>query len=637
VLANQFPKVHFCIELKLSAMKKHYFLSMMMASLAMTSVAQDPSLEAYMSFNASATAINNGNVISVNPVGTNYGATLVDDRNGNPQAAVWLDGESYIDFGDHANFRFGMDDFTVMFWMYGDATQTGSGVPVGKRGFNGGQDYAYLFTWTASTQQALAYHRDNNGSANNWPTVTIPAGEWHHLTMVFERAAGLMYVYVDGAPTTAADISNLVGFDATGNQAGQLMVGRSSQGGQFFKGAVDELYIFRRALTTAEVTSLAGLCPTVDPPVTSNQSFCPNSSPTVADLQATGDGMIGWFDFEQSNNPLDPSTPLEAGTYTVMQMIDNCLSDPVEIQVDFNLPAGPPTLDPPLQAFCGLAYPSDINVLSFSGDVNWYLDEVGGSPLSEAHVLMSGTYYASQYVNSCESIRVPAEIIVTPVPDAPIVFDQSLCAADFPTVSALNTNPAQNPGVNVFWYAVPTDGGILSGAAGLMEGTYYAEANNGCPSATRTPVEVTLITVDNTMTVSGGSLTANQEGASYEWFFCVDGFGSMGVTTQTFNPTSEGGYAVVVNVDGCTATSTCQWTSEVVGIDEAGTDALTAYPNPTSGILNLTQPASGQVLDLSGRSLLTFSNARSIDLSGLASGSYVVRTSEGAVMRVVRE
>jgi hypothetical protein len=43
------------------------------------------------------------------------------------------------------------------------------------------------------------------------------------------------------------------------------------------------------------------------------------------------------------------------------------------------------------------------------------------------------------------------------------------------------------------------------------------------------------------------------------------------------------------------------------------------------------------VLDISGRSLITFSNAHSLDLSNLASGSYVVRTVDGGVMRVVRE
>jgi hypothetical protein len=73
-----------------------------------------------------------------------------------------------------------------------------------------------------------------------------------------------------------------------------------------------------------------------------------------------------------------------------------------------------------------------------------------------------------------------------------------------------------------------------------------------------------------------------------------------------------------------------------VGLEESESIILTAYPNPTSGLF-LSQPSNGQVLDLSGRSLMSFSNVRTIDLNGLASGSYLLRTVDGNVMRVVRE
>jgi hypothetical protein len=782
-------------------MRKQYLLSVLTAISTQLTMAQDPTLEAFMPFNGSAIYTAGNAAQSPDASAANFGATYTTDRNGNPNSALLLNGSTYVDYGDLSYWQFGMDDFTVMLWMKGDPTQVGQGIPVGKRGFVGGSDRAYMFGWTAATSELLTYYRDDQGYAvvNNegiyqWSVTTVPADEWHHIAMVFDRASNEVRTYIDGILGGAELLDNVTSINATGNTAGQLMVGRSSNGGQFFKGSVDDLYIFRKALSASEIAAYSGNCsqvpaptatsqafcslenptigdlvatadgtlnwytvpsggapwplstpipsgggnyyvsqtigacestrtgvvveiltspglptaqdqafcallnPTVNDlvatasgpvlwydtqesttelsnstnlvtgnyyarqlnvnngclsnprtvqvslnttpaPTAGNQTFCFNSNPTVEDLVATGSGQIAWFNLSQGSEPLALSTPLVAGTYSVAQAIDGCPSVFTDIQVSFSPEVPNPTSYP--QVFCGSATVAELDITA-TGVVSWFSVPSGGNALSESTVIDAGIYYASQTINGCQSNRVSVTVEMLTVPDAPVVFDQAFCATDNPTVADLNTNSQGNPGVTVVWYADATGGSLLSGNTPVLAGsTYYAEAQITCASATRTPVQILpAIVVDNTLSIGGGAITSNQENASYQWYFCIDGFTPVnGATEQSFIPASgNGAYAVVVTTsEGCTATSTCQSAFFVVGIDENEKYALTAYPNPTSGILFLSQPSSGQVLDISGRSLMTFGNARSLDLSNLASGSYVVRTADGGVMRVVRE
>ena len=68
---------------------------------------------------------------------------------------------------------------------------------------------------------------------------------------------------------------------------------------------------------------------------------------------------------------------------------------------------------------------------------------------------------------------------------------------------------------------------------------------------------------------------------------------------------------------------------------------LSIYPNPTTGRvqLNVTEAEKIEVLDLVGRRVAMFENTNTLDLSGLADGTYTLRMTmpEGvAVKRVVK-
>lgn len=101
----------------------------------------------------------------------------------------------------------------------------------------------------------------------------------------------------------------------------------------------------------------------------------------------------------------------------------------------------------------------------------------------------------------------------------------------------------------------------------------------GCPSTTSsTSVAVTNNPISS-VTVSNNELTADQNGASYQWINCSTNQPISGATSQTYIPLSNGSYAVTIDLNGCVLTSTCE-TISTIGIYEIGKNPLTIYPNP---------------------------------------------------------
>lgn len=67
-------------------------------------------------------------------------------------------------------------------------------------------------------------------------------------------------------------------------------------------------------------------------------------------------------------------------------------------------------------------------------------------------------------------------------------------------------------------------------------------------------------------------------------------------------------------------------------------DLFAVYPNPARGTqLFLSQPASVTLYDLSGRSVLSAENTAGLDVSRCATGTYILRTTDGASVKVIIE
>src|SRR5690606_11800861 len=97
--------------------------------------------------------------------------------------------------------------------------------------------------------------------------------------------------------------------------------------------------------------------------------------------------------------------------------------------------------------------------------------------------------------------------------------------------------------------------------------------------------ELFMMCVVNTSVIfQDGILTSEATGVSYQWVDCNNGYTEIsGETNQTFTPSSNGSYAVVVTSSSfaCPDTSACVVITNL-GITDQEEDKWVVYPNPVN-------------------------------------------------------
>ncbi|MDB4324327.1 T9SS type A sorting domain-containing protein [Crocinitomicaceae bacterium] len=122
--------------------------------------------------------------------------------------------------------------------------------------------------------------------------------------------------------------------------------------------------------------------------------------------------------------------------------------------------------------------------------------------------------------------------------------------------------------------------------------TYYANntsathtitngASSGCDSIVT--LNLTINTVDTSVTQNVLTFTANATGATFQWIDCDNNNAAInGETNASYTATANGNYAVVVTQNGCTDTSACFNVSGVGIAENSALNATIVYPNPSS-------------------------------------------------------
>lgn len=125
-----------------------------------------------------------------------------------------------------------------------------------------------------------------------------------------------------------------------------------------------------------------------------------------------------------------------------------------------------------------------------------------------------------------------------------------------------------------------------------IDGNTYTESNNiathiltnatGCDSVVT--LNLTINTVDISVSNNGQTLTAAATGAAYQWLDCDNNYAPLnGETGQSFTTLSNGNYAVELTENGCVDTSACVSITTVNLGEFADGAGVTLYPNPTTG------------------------------------------------------
>lgn len=171
--------------------------------------------------------------------------------------------------------------------------------------------------------------------------------------------------------------------------------------------------------------------------------------------------------------------------------------------------------------------------------------------------------------------------------------------------------------------------------------TYTFSNMNGCDSIVT--LNLTIQSVNTSVTQNGITLTANESGASYEWLDCSTMTPITGANSRSYTATSNGNYAVVVTNSNCSDTSTC-YTVTGVGVSDNRVKEISLYPNPTHGnftidLGNQVSTAKVEVIDLIGQIIFsqTFTNSKILNLSiDAPNGIYLVSISAGEFKKIVK-
>ena len=225
------------------------------------------------------------------------------------------------------------------------------------------------------------------------------------------------------------------------------------------------------------------------PSIAYNQSFCPSTALTLADIATNGNTNIVWYNQAVGGSVLPLNTLLADNTfYYAAQTAGSCQSAiraEVLVKFDRTVPEPANVITP--QSFCKGALIANIAVPN--NQIVWYAASTGGAQLTPETVLHDGvTYYAAYKTGDCQKeSRTPVTIHLTsPVaPSAPAI--QTTCGGIKTTLADLTVT-----GSGIVWYADEFSTTRLSLSTILETGkTYYAaQASLGCEGA-RTPIKIT--------------------------------------------------------------------------------------------------------------------------------------------------
>ena len=200
-------------------------------------------LVAYYPFNANANDesgnANNGNV---------NGATLTTDRFGNANSAYYFDGvSSYISITDNPNLNIQTgQSFSISFWAKHDAQNNGIYMISKYKGSFGEPSYG-IGTGSYGDSYSWFEFTPSNGLENRG-TIDLNDNNWHNITTVFKSGESVS-IYVDGI----LDISKITTYTGSIINTRNLTIGCGSNLAQFYKGSIDDVKIYDKALSETEI------------------------------------------------------------------------------------------------------------------------------------------------------------------------------------------------------------------------------------------------------------------------------------------------------------------------------------------------------------------------------------------------
>jgi hypothetical protein len=215
-------------------------------------------LVAYYPFDGNAQdASGNGNDGTVN------GATLIEDRFGNVESAYSFDGNNdYISLDNQTTlanptFDNAVSVRTGTFWYKADNIEDAQIIYEEGGGTNG------LNVYIQNSKIWIGAWSENNNWNGTWFNVSTTANQWHHVAYVFDAPNASFKLYYEGNFAFEEAIPTSI-YSHSGNNAigairenSKLHSGDNlEKSGLYFKGSLDDIRIYNRALSEDEIQIL---------------------------------------------------------------------------------------------------------------------------------------------------------------------------------------------------------------------------------------------------------------------------------------------------------------------------------------------------------------------------------------------
>jgi PKD repeat protein len=210
----------------------------------------------------------NGSVQDVGPsatVSTIIGtvAFTVADRKSVASNVAGFNGSSYVVVTDHEAYNFGKGDYSVSTWVKTNRTNRMM-IWAESGGKGSGDNQTWLRLGANTTTQLLGFATEDSGGGSFLGMSEAEKGKmyddvWHHVVCV--RQGLVTRVYVDGVKAKEVTANAANGIKEVSN-AGNFKIGAqegTSSFSNFFNGQLDDLIIYKKALTQAEITALYNL------------------------------------------------------------------------------------------------------------------------------------------------------------------------------------------------------------------------------------------------------------------------------------------------------------------------------------------------------------------------------------------
>jgi PKD repeat protein len=315
-----------------------------------------------------------------------------------------------------------------------------------------------------------------------------------------------------------------------------------------------------------------------------DQSICEGNSATLNAIPSQGGGTYLWSPGNQTSSSITES-PVTNTTYSVVYTLNGCTSQPETPMISVN------------PNYYGII--ENLNICS--GGSYTYPDGTTSSNITvnESHISNLTT------LDGCDSV-ITTNLVVNSVFTEAV--DITLCSGSD--------------------YTYP-DGTVSTNITSNEFHISYFTNVQGCDSTIETSILIDPMP-NNTVAESNNVLTSNEANAIYQWIDCGTGLEINGETSQTFEPLTNGEYAVEVNMNGCIDTSQCV-VINTIGIEELSADKIYIYPNPVLDAVCIKSSYSlaglnYTVIDARGRTVLkgTLDDSLIINVQFLKKGAYLI-------------